>query len=166
MNTWGRHGRENIVSLRKRFSESTKSLPNGCVVWTGAIGSHGRYGICRAMGRHWLAHRLAYTIFVSEIPDGMNVCHHCDNGLCVRPEHLFLGTQKDNVHDMENKLRSKHPSGAAHGRAKLTESDVSEIRSLGSAGLSQREIAKKFGVSKFTIARIVNGKGWITKPSP
>lgn len=166
MKKWGRHSRENMDLLKKRFLDKTKATETGCLIWQGAIGSHGRYGICGAMGKGWLAHRLSYTIFVGEIPPNMNVCHTCDNGLCVNPEHLFLGTQRDNVHDMENKKRSNHPAGENHGRAKLTENDVEHIRANHANGLSQRELATAFGVTKTTIARIVKRKGWVTKPSP
>jgi hypothetical protein len=135
--------------------------PSGCWRWMGAIGSHKRYGSVHIAGKSWLAHRGAWFLFKGD-PGALNVCHTCDNGMCVNPDHLFLGTQLDNVHDMEAKQRSKHPSGAAHGRSKLTATDVEDIRRCCTTE-SILSMATRFKVSKPTIARIVKGVGWVTK---
>lgn len=159
METWGRWNRNSINALRKSFNERTHG--NGsCVEWIGAIRTDSRYGICRAMGKFWLAHRLAYTLYVGPIPNGMCVCHRCDNGLCVKIDHLFLGTQKDNILDMEHKGRSIHKSGEQHGRAKLTLAQVSAIRELSMLGHSQRSLANRFNVSRTGIRMIISNKTW------
>lgn len=160
MDTWGRWNRESIVTLKARFETNLRQ--NGdCIEWIGAIRKDRRYGICRAMGKFWLAHRLAYTLYKNEIPVGMCVCHTCDNGLCVNISHLFLGSQHDNIMDMERKGRSIHKRHESHGRAKLTKTKVLEIRSLARLGKSQRFLAKKFSVSRSNIRSIMSNKTWI-----
>ncbi len=79
----------------------------GCWRWTGAQGRTGHGTINLGGGRFGGAHRVAYTLTRGPIPEGMSVCHTCDNGWCVRPEHLFLGTQGDNIRDMIAKGRGR-----------------------------------------------------------
>lgn len=164
-NTWGRWGQFSISTTRDAFFAKTKQAENGCLLWTGAIGSHKRYGILGFAGRSWLAHRAAWFLSTGEDPGDSMVCHRCDNGLCVNFAHLFLGTQEDNVHDMEQKGRGRHPSGEKHGRAKLTQSDVDEIRRLHGEGKAIRAIARIYPVDRVNIARIVHGKGWLPNKS-
>lgn len=161
LETWGRHGRFNVSTLKKRFEKKTRR-EGDCLIWTGARGSHGRYGSLAAFGEPWLAHRLAYALSVGDIPVGMVVCHRCDNGLCVNPDHLFLGSQSDNVNDMEAKERSVHPRGEAHGRAKLTSAQVLLIRDAHASGQSGRSLARAYGVTKTNIAAIVKRQIWAT----
>jgi hypothetical protein len=93
----------------------------------------------------------------------MYVCHTCDNGMCVNPEHLFLGSQTDNVRDMENKGRSFHPFGELHGRSKLTEEDVIRMRVLHKRGFAIRAIARMYPkVNRSTVSAAIKGKSWST----
>lgn len=158
---WGRHGRHSIESAKDRFLSKTERREDGCLVWTGALNGSKRYGAVGVFGKQHLAHRASYMLFCGPIPDGMVVCHRCDVGLCVEPTHLFLGSQTDNIHDMERKGRSHHPSGADHGRAKLSWDDVDVIRQRLSEGVSMRELARQFSVARTTIKRIKNGTGWL-----
>ena len=80
---------------------------NGCWVWKNSTNQCG-YGRKRHRGFTWLAHRLSWTIKNGDIPDGLNVCHKCDNPACINPDHLFLGTQHDNINDMVAKGRGRH----------------------------------------------------------
>jgi hypothetical protein len=137
-----------------------------CWLWTGPTINTG-YGTVSRYRRHILAHRFAYELTHGPIPDGMKVCHNCpdgDNPRCVNPAHLFLGTQKDNVDDMRRKgregWRKNKPQGSAHGRAKIVEDDVREIRRLVGAGESRPALAAHFGVSLAAIDQIVNRKTW------
>lgn len=110
--------------------------------------------------------RVMYEIYKGEIPEGMLVCHKCDNPGCVNPQHLFLGTCKDNLTDMANKGRSTKGKncankGSKNGFAILNEIKVMEIkRLLAETNLTRREIAAMFGVHISTITSIKIGQSW------
>lgn len=97
-----------------------------------------------------------------DIPDGMCCLHKCDNRLCVSPDHLFLGTKADNTHDMIRKGRWRSPplrTGETATGAKLTESDVREIRKLGSE-MTQKNIGLRYGVSQVLVGKILRREVW------
>ena len=130
-----------------------------CWVWT--AGTRWGYGVFKLNGRNHVASRVAWQIQHGEIPDGIIVLHKCDNPPCVRGSHLFLGTRGDNAADRDAKGRQARQRGEAHGRAKLTEADVVEIRTRHAAGgVTQRELAEEFGVDRTNIGLIVNRKNW------
>jgi len=112
------------------------------------------------------AHRISYELNVGPIPDGLNVLHHCDNPPCVNPAHLWVGTHADNVADKVAKGRQRWGMsgygrhGETHPTAKLTEEQAVEARALYGAGVSQAEIAGRFGVSQPTIFGLVSGRTW------
>ena len=112
------------------------------------------------------AHRLSYELHFGEIPDGMEVCHKCDNRRCVNPYHLFLGTRQDNINDRERKGRNNPPKGEANPKAKLTEADVLEIREKRLQGVSFGKLATEYGVCKKTVQSAVSGKTWAHLPEP
>jgi hypothetical protein len=130
----------------------------GCWPWTGHIASHG-YGIFHHDGSRIGAHRKAFELANGPIPDGINVCHKCDNPRCVRPDHLFLGTQKDNIADMIAKGRRTTitPQGEQVGGSKLKNHQVIEIR--GSIG-THTEVARRYCVSRDTVRLIRAGRTW------
>ena len=147
-------------TVQERFeAKFTKS--EGCWEWN-AYKDRVGYGTFRIAERHQMAHRVAYQLYVGEIPAGLCVCHHCDNPRCVNPAHLFLGTQADNMRDRENKGRGVFPglSGENHGSAKLTEAQVIEIRAKYGEGARQVDLAKEFGVTQSIISMIVCGRVW------
>lgn len=131
-----------------------------CWLFTGGS-KNGFHGSLYYHGEPWQAHRLAYTILCSAIPEGMNVLHHCDVGRCVNPTHLFLGTQQDNVTDMIDKGRSNFPQiGSKNGRARLTANDVKAIRRARTNGAFLTELARQYNVTTSTIHKIVNRQLW------
>lgn len=146
------------MTSEARFFAKTAPGENGCIVWTGCRHENG-YGLVKRDGKHWLAHRLSWTFRHGEIPDGKNVLHRCDNPPCVNIEHLFLGSQQDNVTDMHNKGRAVAPSGADSGQAKLTEDEVIAIRQL-RGRVTQRELAKRYGISQAHVSAIQRGAWW------
>jgi hypothetical protein len=145
-------------TIRERFEDKfTKS--DGCWEWEAAKNRLG-YGHFRLDGKTQLAHRIAYQLYVGEIPEGMCVCHHCDNRKCVNPEHLFLGTQADNVRDCGNKGRRVYPFGENHYFSRLNEEQVLEIREKYSNGARIIDMSKEFGVAQGTIDHIVHRRHW------
>lgn len=129
--------------------------PNDCWIWLASQRQgYGQISLGGQNGTIEYAHRVVYELTFGEIPNGMYVCHHCDNHACVNPNHLFLGTQKDNLDDMTRKGR--RPVGEQHGRHKLTNDEVTEIRERRPEGLLA--LSKLFGVSMAQISRIANRK--------
>ena len=112
------------------------------------------------------AHRVCWEITFGEIPKGLKVCHKCDNRACVNPNHLWLGTQAENLADMARKNRSS--IGTKHGQSKLNEDQIKEIFNLSKKGLSSSQIAKQFPVNRRQISRILSGERWgkITQLTP
>lgn len=142
---------------------------SSCWFWTGATGTDG-YGRIRGefpSKRNWIAHRLSFVIHYGAIPDGLNICHKCDNRLCVNPDHLFAGTQLENVHDMIVKGRANNLKpvgcqvGSRNNASKLSEPSVLEIRKRYASGdVTQDALAKEYGVSRLTIHSVVKFKNW------
>lgn len=132
-----------------------------CEEWGGYRLSTG-YGQVQVKGKKWLAHRYVWTQKVGPIPEGMNLCHTCDNPSCVNIDHLFVGTQQDNMIDMTSKGRQRgaFPKGSAHPGSKLSQSDVDEIRGFYSEGFSQKEIGERYGIHQVTVSEIVTRKIW------
>jgi len=149
--------------LINRFFDKVSYLgENDCWEWK-ASRNHDGYGGFRYNGKFIRAHRASWILHYGEIPEGMWVCHHCDNPGCVNPKHLFLGTPQDNVADRERKGRNKMPNcrGEEHGGSKLTEDDVHEIRFLyGSSDYSYRVLALLYGVTFGAIRDVITGRNW------
>jgi hypothetical protein len=153
-------------TVEERFwSHVNKS--DGCWEWTAGLntGGYGQFKV-KAGGSLVPASRFSWTIHFGPIPDGLLVCHHCDNRPCVRPDHLFLGTHQHNMADMVRKGRqaSMNPAHAVVLRmavAKLTPELVVEIRKVYAAGgVSMRQLAEQYGVNKSNIVRAINRRQW------
>ncbi len=137
------------------------SFGESCWQWTGKITNSGYGQIVRRKDGgvvSWLAHRLAWTLLRGPIPEGMFVLHKCDNRRCVNSDHLFVGTQADNMRDMVRKGRAKH--GAEHAKSKLTEEKVREIRRLRTEGWTLRRLAAHFGVTRDAIWKVSTKSSW------
>lgn len=146
--------------LEQKFLSNVQKTAT-CWVWTRPLR--------KGYGRFFVgltpipAHRMAYEIYVGAIPDGLIVCHKCDNKECVRPNHLFLGTNKDNSIDMMKKGRGKNQfkNGEKHPNHVLTLKQVVEIRKLlKTDNKKQSEIAAIFSVHPCVISRIKNNRRW------
>jgi hypothetical protein len=135
--------------------------PDGCWLWTGGTLKSGylRYGWFWGEQRPSVAHRFAWEHFVGPIPEGQRVLHTCDRPLCVNYErHLFLGSEQDNADDRNDKGRQAR--GERAGRAMVTVEQVMEIRALHADGMSQIELAGRFGLSDSAVWAIVRRKSW------
>jgi hypothetical protein len=132
--------------------------PGGCWEWTACLfpAGYGKFGVRSPVVVG--AHRWSYEAAYGSIPDGLCVCHRCDNRKCVRPDHLFLGTVGDNNRDMYAKGRNNNPTGADHPKTKLSTEQVLEVRRMLRDGMPVRQIAERFGVFPGTIYAIRNGK--------
>lgn len=137
-----------------------------CWVWKNC--TNGRYGM---LGTKWnpilsktpmiKAHRASWILNFGPIPTGSTVCHACDVTRCVRPDHLWLGSQFDNLADMVAKHRGRGLSGEEHNFAKLTWEQIREIRAAyNKAARNGQKLASKFGVTCGHIHDIVNFVVW------
>lgn len=139
-------------------------LNTGCWLWTGKPGAGG-YGVIRFGPKCYKAHRVSWSLHsgLPIPPVEVKVCHKCDTPACVNPNHLWLGSQLDNIADMVAKGRQRGVSrpGSLSPMSKLTESQVWAIRAVLREGIfNQRELSRLFSVSPMTINRIANNKLW------
>lgn len=173
--------------LAARFWSKVR-ITDGCWEWTATRNAHG-YGTITVGGTKRLAHRIAWEITFGPLMDQRHVLHHCDNPPCVRPDHLFRGTQADNLRDMFGKGRGrpagfsserqpdqtrrargddhwmhKHPErvarGSAHGKSKLTEDQVREIRNLSKGGWTLARLSAEYGVRMSTLSMVIRRETW------
>jgi hypothetical protein len=134
---------------------------DSCWLWTGArlkIKGQKWHGVLRRNKQYWLTHRYSWTMFNGEIPTDMFVLHRCDVPNCVNPDHLFLGTQDDNIKDMMNKGRHADQRGILQSNVKLTEEQVRYIKNK--LDISTNELAEQYKVSPSTIRDIKKNRTW------
>jgi hypothetical protein len=149
------------LTLEERFWRKVRRDEHGCWEWLGAgrIGGYGHFNV----GKRFVgAHRLAYELTYGPIPQGIVVCHRCDNPRCVRPDHLFVGSARDNMSDCRDKgrLGDKRRLGLNNGATRITPELASLIREARAAGMSRPQLAKRYGISIVTITQITSNKHW------
>lgn len=160
----------------------------GCWLWQLYLHPKTGYGVCKVNQKTYFAHRLAFTLFVGPIPEGLQVNHICDVKRCVNPAHLYAGTQAQNVRDAVERNRwpigdksgarrhpesmcwsenhafrtnpNRIPRGEKRGQTKLTTEAVIAIRALAAQGIPQAELARQYLVSVQTINNVVHRKKW------
>lgn len=136
---------------------------NGCWEWQGKLSKDG-YGSFQksidGIKTEVRAHRKSYEIFKGEIPKGMQVCHTCDNPSCCNPEHLWLGTSRENTQDSFKKNRRPTTKKRADAAGKLKEEQVIEMRELYKQGVSQKELQEKYGLSQSQVSGILTYRFW------
>jgi len=147
---------QKVINRFWKYVDKT-SNPNGCWEWTSSIEKTG-------YGRFWYkkcitVHRFSFELHKGNIPQGMIVCHACDNRKCVNPDHLWLGTYSDNSNDCVNKNRHarKGPRGETQGQSKLTIVDIIDIRTK---QMTSKEYAHKYNVHPVHIRNIWSKKLW------
>lgn len=155
-------------SLEERLLDMVARSPFGCWEWAGCKSKkgYGKIGVAGHGNSDW-AHRVAYRLFCGPIPDGICVCHACDNPACCNPCHLWLGTKADNNRDMASKgRRGKYRAptvpliGERNALAKLTAATVISIRAAVAGGEPQKSVAKRLGISRANVCLIVGRKSW------
>jgi hypothetical protein len=166
MVTQGSFGSQgNSKQMKKTLEEkfwSQVEKTDGCWVWKGCIEKYGAgYGVLTYNGKREKVHRISWRLAYGPIPDGMKVCHTCDNKPCVRPDHFFLGTHLDNMRDMIRKGRCNR-RGEANGFSLLTTNQVMEIKKelLNYHKGLLAELAQKYHVAKVSISSIKCGRNW------
>lgn len=142
-------------SVESRFWGKVHKTPE-CWLWTGGHFADG-YGAIRHNNKPTGTHRLSWEMHNGPIPNGLCVLHHCDNPPCVRPDHLFLGTKKDNAVDMGQKGRNYFPEDFGARNRKL---DETKIRSIRASCDSPAALAQEHGVSRRTISKVLNRETW------
>lgn len=148
----------------EKFTSLYEQIPfSGCWIWVGSVTNLG-YGRYSEDGKRRLAHRVSYEFFKKQKADGLNICHKCDTPSCVNPDHLFAGTQAENLADMRSKNRHKNPPivrGERHHEGKLMERDVAEIKASYSGRRGEKAaLARKYNVSYGLIRHILLGMKW------
>lgn len=148
-------------ALDGRFWERTVVTSTGCWEWQGWAVPKG-YGGINYQGKKIYVHRLAWILKRGTIPKGLHVLHHCDNPPCVNPDHLFLGTNDDNIRDciVKGRQRGGDNTGEKNPRATLTELDVRRIRSLYDHGWKHDQIADVFCASIYAVRKAALRQTW------
>jgi len=154
-----KYKRRAILTLEARLWRNVEKSDDGCWLWTKAVRRDG-YGAIEEYGTKFnhAVHRLSWMLANGPIPEGLYVCHHCDTKRCVRPDHLFLGTAKDNTQDCIKKGRFQNVS--PYRKTKLTEDIVRSILEMSNGGARQIEICKSLNLRDDQVCRIVNRKRW------
>lgn len=148
------------LSVEQRFWSKVRKRRSGCWEWLASKNQDG-YGKFRYESGIGSTHRISWVLTNGEIPDKLHVLHKCDNPSCVNPDHLFLGTNKDNMIDKMQKGRTADFSGEKNPISKLTDLDVIRIRTLFNSGeRTRKELREEYQVSKSLIKMVIDKTTW------
>lgn len=144
------------------FWSMIKVAPSGCWEWTAGKNpqGYGKISITLFGKREQQAQRVAWIYKNGPIPNGRMICHHCDNPACINPDHLFVGTHKENSDDKVKKGRQWKPIGTLNPHTKINEDVVRTIRTLRGHGIAYKEVARISGSSENVVNHILNGRCW------
>jgi len=170
----GRKGASKWHSPEERFwvRVNIPVDPDACWEWIGSKASSGYGSMMIDKKDNYLVHRFSWELHHGPIPDGMFICHQCDNPLCVNPNHLFCGTPLDNMRDMiakgrQVRIEPPHLCGEDHPRATLTQEQVNEMRSLYASGnYTIADLALRYDTTRSNANLIVLWRSWRTLDSP
>ena len=147
--------------LSERIDRGTSPEPmSGCWLWLGLVTESAGHGTIRSGATMQMVHRLNYARFKGAIPAGVIVRHKCDIACCVNPDHLILGTPRENSQDRVDRKTIRPARGTRCHAAKLTDAKVVEMRQLYEEGWTLKEIGNRFGVWFSTVSGIVRRKAW------
>lgn len=147
-----------LIPIEQRFwSKVDRRGPNECWEWLASRNKgYGQMSAGRRGDKPLIASRVSWEIAHGKIPNGLYVCHHCDNPPCVNPQHLFLGTLQDNFRDRYRKGR--YPRGDRHPTTKISDGLALQIREAIKNGEEQQAIARRLGISETSVSVIKNGR--------
>jgi hypothetical protein len=150
------------MSDERFWSKVNRSAADACWTWKGRVTEKNKYGRASVNGKKIPAHRVAFALANGAIPDGLYVLHRCDNPPCCNPAHLFLGTYKDNIDDMDAKGRrvNNPPLGSNHGCAKIDEWGACGIMARYLMGLPGGEVVDSTGLALRSARAIAHGQTW------
>lgn len=147
------------LSIKERLSQNSIPVPEcGCLIWLGSVTTTFGYGVIKIKGRVRTTHRASWECENGNIPDNLHVLHKCDIPSCVNPDHLFLGTNDDNVYDKT--IKGRVPKGENHWKISLTDEQVNLIRRSTD---KTKNLAETYNVSYGAIWQIRNNKRRISK---
>ena len=151
----------NTVKERFMAKVDTTSSPIGCWIWNASTRSNG-YGKFRVKGMYWGAHRFSFFMFIGPVPHDLFVCHSCDNKSCVNPDHLWLGSNKDNLDDAVRKgLHGKNlKRGETQHASIFTDADVLIMRRLANKNFTHGQIADLFDVERRCVSKVISRTTW------
>lgn len=155
-----------IKSLQERIADFWSYVkkdghPKGCWEWQKSCLKSGGYGQFNLNGDMWRTHVLSYVLTRGDIPDGIWICHECDNPKCVNPDHLFPGTPQDDMTDMIKKGRARHSHGEDRPMAIHTNEEVANLKALLLEGvMSRARLARMFNFDRSSVTKIAKGILW------
>lgn len=150
------------LTPRERFEQTINKQDNGCWMWSGCskkCGANMIYGITYLNRKTEYAHRASYILYRGNIPNGMQINHHCDIPLCVNPDHLYAGTHQDNMNDVRDRNRRANVPkryGEANSNSKITKEQANDIQCYYQSGVfTQQALADMYGISQNRVSHIV-----------